>query len=314
MLTALLVLARALHIGSALLLASLLFFRPAYVPVGSGYEPAGARFTQRLSRWLIGAWIVQLLSGAVWFALVAADMNGVALPEIFDSTLLTTVLTQTQFGQLWIGRAIVGAVLGPILLLLWRRPSAASRSTLITTALSLSVLLLLSLAWAGHASSGSSYRALHLSADVLHLALGAVWPVGLVPLLLFLKTAAADNEPAEFERAVITLKNFSRASLAAVLLLFLTGFVNAWLAFPSFASLFISTYGQLLLAKVALFLGMIVLGARNRFVLLPGLHATLSSRSTFAKLRTAVLLESLLAAIVLLIVGLMGITAPPAPH
>jgi len=316
MMTTLLVLARMLHIGSALLIVSLLYFRQViFRPDGTaefGSETI-ALFSRRITRWLIGVFLVQVVSGGVWFWIVAADISDNSLRDVLDFGLLKTVFGQTQFGQLWLGRMAMGIALG-ILLLAAGRSEHRSRghgSTWRWLALVAGGLLLVSLAWAGHAASGVSHRALHLSADIGHLAIASVWPAGLLPLALFLNTAVKTGPPSQLACVVATLHRFSRTSLIAVVLLSLTGFANACFLIPSFPALFTSTYGQLLLGKIALFLAMVGLGALNRFHHLPDLDPDTPTPSDFDRLRRAILIENLLGLIVLLIVGAMGATAPP---
>ena len=150
-----------------------------------------------------------------------------------------------------------------------------------------------------------------MSADIGHLAIASVWPVGLLPLALYLNTAVKTSSSSQLAGAVATLRRFSKLSLIAVGLLFITGFVNAWFLIPGISALFTSTYGQLLLGKIALFLAMVGLGARNRFRLLPQLDRNAPTPSDFDRLRRAVLIENILALFVLLIVGAMGVAAPP---
>jgi putative copper resistance protein D len=303
MITALLVLARTLHIGSALLMVSLLFFRQVILR-SEGAPDFGTEtnvlFSYWIRRWLFGAFLIHILSGVVWFWIVAADVSDSSLWDILDFGLLKIVFEQTQFGQLWLVRLVLCLALGVMLLIAGRRQ-----------ALILSGLLLVSLAWAGHAASGVNHRVWHLGTDFGHLAIASVWPVGLLPLALYLHTAVKTGSSSQLAGAVATLRCFSRISLIAVGLLFLTGFVNAWFLIPSISALFTSTYGQLLLGKIALFLAMIALGARNRFRLLPQLDQKEPAPSDFARLRRAVLVENILALFVLLIVGAMGASPPP---
>jgi putative copper export protein len=67
-----------------------------------------------------------------------------------------------------------------------------------------------------------------------------------------------------------------------------------------------------LLGKVALFLVMAGLGAANRFSFLPALAGDRATPA-LVRLRRAVMLESVLGLVVILIVGMMGATSPPLP-
>jgi Copper resistance protein D len=92
-----------------------------------------------------------------------------------------------------------------------------------------------------------------------------------------------------------------------------TGLVNSWELMGSVPALFGTDYGRLLLAKVALFLVMVSVAAVNRLQLTPQLvHRpdTSARRRALRQLRNNSLIEASLAAIILLIVGVLG-TLPP---
>jgi putative copper resistance protein D len=295
--TTLLVLARAFHIGSALLLVSLFFFQHVILrgnfPEGDGRGDLARWFR----RWTVGAFFIQLLSGACWFWIVAANLNDTSLPGALDPGLLRPVLEQTQFGELWFLRTILALLLGIVLLFPEKGRGRLGLDLIV------SGLLLLSLAWAGHAAAGTNHRNLHIGVDAAHLAIAAVWPIGLAPLALLLLSGAK-------EELIAPLRRFSGISLFAVMLLLATGIANALFFFPNFESLFTTTYGQLLLGKIALFLLMVGLSAMNRYSFLPDLIRG-SSSSALDRMRRSVLAETVFCFLVLLIVGAMGMTPPP---
>ena len=312
MTTTLLVLARTLHLGSAMLLVALPYFmlavlRPVFVPgAGAGYEP----FCRSIVRWLWVAFAAEAVSGLAWFWLVTAQMSDESPWGLLGADELKAVLWQTDFGRLWLMRAAVGIALGVALFFVSRqkatallRPSPASGFFF-----ALGSVLLLTLAWAGHAASGIHFHMLHLAVDALHLFVGAIWPVSLAPMAAFLWHLHRHRPLAPAGREITALQRFSRINLVAVLLLVATGIVNALLMIGSWADLVTTPYGWLLVGKVAVVVIMIGLGAYNRFRLLPRLPA---DPILFCSLRRTVLTETLLAVVVLLIVGTMGMTAPP---
>jgi putative copper resistance protein D len=307
----LLVLARTLHIGGAMLLVALPFFAGLILrPSPDGSPGEGAAFQALMLKWLWAAWLIEALSGLAWFWLVAEQMCDQPPWARIDSSDLEAVLGQMQFGRLWILRAGLGLALGVILGGASRnrfRLSARSPVTLIL--LIVSGALLVSLAWAGHAVAGVHDRFLHLGVDVLHLVTGAVWPIGLIPLALYLWHQNRSSSQSLHGGAIETVRRFSRASFRAVLILVVTGTVNGWLMIGSWLALVTTAYGELLLAKVALVGIMIGFGAVNRMKLLPCLS---SEPDSFPALRKNVLVESLLAVVVLVIVGMMGMTSPPS--
>jgi putative copper resistance protein D len=303
---AVLVLARALHIGSAMMLVALPFFtafilRPSRADNQIDRDEA---FCRRIIGLLWAALIVEILSGAAWLWLVAAEMSDESPWDGLTLVGLETVVLQTSFGQLWIVRAVAAVILA--VLLGWLGKGGAfhqPRPRLATWIfLSLSGCLLASLAWAGHAGAGVRWHAWHLIVDVVHLGAGAVWPLGLFPFALFLKRALRGTGGFT-EADVAVVRRFSRASVTAVLILVASGVANSWLMLPSWEALFASTYGRLLFGKILVVAVMVGIGAFNRFRLL----SVLPQKGAPRLVRTVVA-ESVLVLVVLLIVGAMGIT------
>jgi putative copper resistance protein D len=310
MTTAILVLARTLHIGSAMLLVALPCFllgvvRPVLAVEEIGrYAPFERRVRQAL--WILLG--VEAFTGAAWFWIVAAQMSD-ASPWLFPTASdLSGVLWGTKFGRLWLERLTLGMALAGALYFASRRESTlSSQSRMDAVVLVISSLLLASLAWAGHAAAGIRHQPLHLIADVVHLLVGSIWPMGLFPLAALLLYFKQQTSFIPGASEIAMLQRFSRASLAAVVLLLATGFINGWLTLGSWQSLATTTYGRLLLAKLLAVAAMIALGACNRIYFLPhplrpGVH--------YPYLRRTVAAESILTLVVLFIVGIMGMTSP----
>jgi len=298
--------ARAVHIGCALLLVSIPFFTTLIWRPRLAERGRHDAFCRKAIVLLGALLVVEVLSGAAWLRAVTASMTdagegGPTWPD-FDA-----VLTQTQFGLLWIVRAALAFMLGSLLAALavggWRRGGCTLAMWL---ALPLGTSLLASLAWAGHAASGVRWVAWHVFIDGVHLLAGAVWPLGLVPLAMFLVAARSrGGAMEEADRAIVG--RYSRCAFVAVFAVVASGVGNSCLMLPSWGALANSAYGQWLLAKVFLVAVLIGLGALNRYRFLPALthEATAAPRL----LRTVVA-ESALALVVLLMVGAMGTTAP----
>jgi putative copper resistance protein D len=313
MTTAVLVLVRTLHIGSAMLLVALPFFvlvtlKPALTRDAIQVH---ASFCEGVVRSIWIALLVEALSGIAWFWFVTAQMTDQSPWQVLGGSDLSAALGETQFGRLWMWRAGLGIALGAALSLVPPR-SAAGRplpSRFCLIALVLGGSLLVTLAWAGHAASGIHDGTLHLFADMLHLLIGAIWPMGLIPMGGFLWHLHRANRPALAEGEIAALQRFSQTSLVAVLAIVATGFINGWLMMGSWTALATTPYGQLLLLKIAVVALMIAVGGFNRFYVLPRLPADPNS---LQRLRRTIIAESALAASVLLIVGIMGMTAPPS--
>ena len=114
------------------------------------------------------------------------------------------------------------------------------------------------------------------------------------------------------------LEGFAGLGTLAVVLLTITGLVNSayLIGFSRLGSLLTTPYGVLLILKLVLFAGMLALAASNRFVLTPHLGSALEDEQArplaLRRLRRSLALETVLAAMLLLIVAIMGTQAPPA--
>jgi putative copper resistance protein D len=108
------------------------------------------------------------------------------------------------------------------------------------------------------------------------------------------------------------LARFAGVGTLSVAILTLSGMTNPGF----FTSSFDSAYGQVLLAKLAVFAAMIALAGANRFWLTPRLSATLNGngqlRRAINALRMSILLETALGLLVLALVGWIGVLPPPS--
>ena len=157
------------------------------------------------------------------------------------------------------------------------------------------------LAWCGHGSTGPM-PAIHLTADVMHLLMSAVWPGGLLPMAIVL---GSKSEWAVVSRIV---RRFSAVSLIAVALLVVTGLFESWCLVGSWHALFATRYGLVLRIKLSLFIAMLGLGATNLLLWSPLLSA--GKLSAVGKLRRSVWAELALGSAIVVVVGLLGLLEP----
>lgn len=316
--TILLALIRAAHFSACLLPLSafttiLLVVNPAAgrikkAPVPPCASNALAHF-QKQTRYLLAACIITaFVSGFLWLWFSIAGMSGATLRESLDASMFKMVLTQTPPGHTWLLRAAILLLLTATCF--FRHSPFVIRHLL---CLCLAVLLAGSLAWLGHAGAADGPQAkFHLAADVLHLLSAAVWPGALVPFALFIRLLLKSRDPALLTIASAATRRFSSMSLVAVAVLAASGSVNSYFMLGSINALFTVGYGRLLLFKLCLFLVMITIGAINLLNLKPRLSVS-SDEAVLQQIARNVLIELCLGALVILVVGLLGIT-PPAMH
>jgi putative copper export protein len=315
-----LILVRWLHLSASIVLAGLFVFEQAIV-IPAARLPSETTacllrtvhlLTCRVALWTL---LVALVSWFAWSWLVASTMSGDGLVECLQSGDWLTVLTRTQFGYIWLFRVILGLVFG---MFLWMGAQASLRSSFLrTTFAGLSVIELFSLAWAGHATASPGHLALvHLLGDGFHLIALAFWPGALAPLAAFLHMLLKSRPAEAIALAPPVVRRFSASSLIAVPFLAFTGLLNGLFMVRSFSALLTSAYGQILISKLILFFAMLGFGAWNLLFLKPRIGPDLptvrsAEKSTLRLLLRNVLCEIALGFLVVLIVGLLGITPPP---
>lgn len=262
--------------------------------------------TQRVSAWLrallLGSALLTWLSGISWFVFTTAGMSG-RLAGITDATVLSTVIRDTDFGRVWVLRLLLAT--GLVVLLLPARVTAP-RFTIVLFG---SLILLASIALTGHAGSDNRAAGLHIIADAFHLVAAGVWIGALVVLAQLVMVAVRQLHDEDLRALHHALEQFSGIGTLVVAALILSGMLN-----PGFLSSYKTAYGQILLAKLAMFVAMLLLAAANRFWLTPKLSAAFGSMSglkaAVAALRLSLLAEAALAILVMAAVAWLGTLSP----
>ena len=310
--------ARTIHFAATLLVAGVdLFAVFIAAPAWRGAAGNGAVAIKVRARLAAIAWISLALaafSGAAWLVLTAAAMSDLSAAQVFGDGVLWTVLSQTVFGRDWLIRLVLACALAATLRSLLTQQNHKTR-WIETAAAVLAAAFAGTLAWSGHAAGGLGGEAiLHPAADVLHLIAAAAWVGALLPLIVLLAAAGADD--ASLAMAQTATTRFSILGIASVGALLVTGIVNTFYLAGSVPALLHTDYGRLLLIKIALFLAMVTIAAVNRFRLTPQLLQQASiaaSRDALRKLRRNAAIEVLAGAAVIAIVAALG-TMPPAIH
>lgn len=261
---------------------------------------------------LAGAAIVGLGVSVLWLLSLAAAMVGVPVAEV-DADTVSMVLSGTSIGAAWLARVAALLLAAVAAALVPRRPRAA----LATIAFG-GVVALGSLAWTGHgAASEGPAGWVHLLADIAHLLAAGVWIGALFAFALLLFRRASVMTAERLVLSHRALSGFSVVGTGAVAVLVVTGAISTWvLVGPDrLAALPTTTYGLLLLVKLALFAGMLGLAAANRFRLTPALNRGFDLSDHLAALRAlrlSLLAETASAAAILALVAWLGLLEPPA--
>jgi putative copper resistance protein D len=260
---------------------------------------------------IIASLVGGVLSVLGLFAL-AASMAGTSIGGV-DRETLGLVLSDTAAGTAWKIRIAALAIAAAAALWMVRNPRAALAASSVSFGISLATI-----AWTGHgAMDEGAIGWLHLSADIVHLLAAGAWIGALIGLGLLVTRRAQDVDAAHLALTHAALHGFSVTGTIVVALIIVSGLVNSWLLVgPSgIGALPFTLYGQLLLAKLALFGAMLVLAGVNRFRLTPGLAASIDAgdhRGAIGALRRSLALETSCAVVILALVAWLGTLEPIA--
>lgn len=191
------------------------------------------------------------------------------------------------------------------------RPDAPTLGPRRGIALAGSLLALGALALVGHTRSAGPTTVV-VTADVTHVAAGAVWFGGLLGLALSLRTLTRDG-PAH--AAAATVRRFSAAAAVTVAALAAAGTILAWRILDSWAALIHTPYGWLLLSKIALAAATVTIAAWNRYRLVPRLATPAEGPTPTVPrfLRRTISLEAGVLVLVLALTGVLTGRDPAAP-
>ncbi|MEO5779151.1 MAG: bifunctional copper resistance protein CopD/cytochrome c oxidase assembly protein [Arthrobacter oryzae] len=263
-------------------------------------------------------------AGAAWtlsaiavLVLGYADIagQGVSGDEQFTRSLLY-YMTGLEAGRAWLAVVVIAAVVTTALFGV--RSLGALAGTLL-----LAMSGLVPAALIGHSSSSSDHEGA-INSLGLHLVGVSAWVGGIIMLALLsgilsgartgaglaganrVGTSAPDiTEP--------TLRRFSTLAGFAFALVFASGVINASIRITSWADLFGSVYGQLLLAKTAATLVLGCIGLMHRQWIIPQLGHRGMGKSARRVLWQLVLAEVLIMGVTSGIAVGLGRSAPPQP-
>lgn len=251
----------------------------------------------------IGRWSAIAFVVAVVLRLAAQSMTLMDGTGGFDTSLLGAMLRDSTWGRVWIVQfalaLLVAAGFGPVI------KRRAGAWPIVAGGI---LLLAVTPALSGHAVATPLRTGLAIIADGLHV-LGAGGWMGSLLLVLLAGVPVAlhrrgTDGPASVRRLI---EAFSPTALAFAALIGVTGVYAAWIHVGLTAALWERTYGRVLLLKLAILAIALAIGVYNWRVVRPRLGSDGATRV----LRTSVIAELSVGALVLLITAVLVATPPP---
>ncbi|RKR91187.1 putative copper resistance protein D [Micromonospora pisi] len=213
-------------------------------------SPRGYLLLRRVTGCAIG-WA---FSAAAMLVLTVSDLLGQPIGQVRSATVLSFATSISQ------GRAL--ALQAGLALLLAVLSRAGVSRTLAATMAVLALVAVLPPAFTGHAAGAGNHQ-LAVTSLALHVLAATVWLGGLVGLLSVRSGRLLADAAARY----------SRLALACFVLVAVSGLTNAWVRLGEWNQLWHSSYGSLLLGKIAALLLLGGLGALHRARTLPALRA-----------------------------------------
>lgn len=285
------VIAEIIRYGGVLGLTGLLAFATYLAPVARRRSP---RFAQRVSRSSVALGSLAIVGSVLLIPLVKLWQDGRSLSQLFSSSVWSDAFDSHPTAAA--GVLIVGVVLA------WLA-HRSERPTLLAVGLALS---LSSVAVVGHTRVYGP-PALLLSADLLHVAAAALWFGGVIGMCLVL----APSSQVRLRDATSAVGAFSSAALWFVLALGATSVFLWWRIAHSVDALWTTTYGKLVLTKLALVLLIVGVAAFNRYRLVPAILANPHRPKLIAALRRTIAWE---AAVLVAVAGVTGALVSQTPR
>lgn len=226
---------------------------------------AEQRIRRRLYAVLSGT--AYALAAVAGFGIVVqgALASGVGLGEATRWNVVSSVL-QTRYGQAWL---LAGA--GALLLSALAAATLVERSrTVEVAAFAIAAGCAVTPPLVGHAHVSGTFATI---ADILHVQAAALWTGGLAAVF----AALVLQRGSRWRLAATAVPRFSRLAVFSVAVLVVAGTISGYLEVRELRGLWDTTYGQLLLVKLAIVMPLLVLGAWNNRFAVPRLRAELAS-------------------------------------
>lgn len=307
------VLARWLNFVSLIALIGVIAFRVLVIPRVVArddveqFEPFISDAIRRAATLGVIAAVTLLIAGIARLyaqrAVVGAGMD------------VATIL-HSFWGHIWLVQTAV-AIAGCIAFALARARRNENHEHKAWLAAAVAVLILGAVpAFSGHAMASQEDRSLSVALDIIHVLAAGGWVGSLVALVVAGVPAAlaltSDLEAPRSISAIASLVNaFSPIALVFAGIVIVSGLVAAWLRIGSLPLLFRSTYGTVLLIKLAFVMLVLACGAFNWLRMRGALSHQDAESSSIAAFRRSAWLELTAATLVIAATAVLVAAQPP---
>jgi putative copper export protein len=272
-------------------------FLPEREPAGLGRSLVGLALAA-LALFVVTSFLSLLLQGAK-----------LSSGEFPSWNTLTRYTLRTQSGNVWIGREGYAGLLFLGTFWISRRECGRRNARWL---LLLSLPLVASRSLSSHAAAVKENTWLVIASDALHLIAVALW-AGALPFLFWVLRRGFSFPIAPLPWVSGVVERFSRLALLSVAVLGTTGLYQSWVHLGRLEALWQTSYGNVLLLKLLLFLGMLALGAWNFFFTRSRLSRAASAQLSDRRALKKIAAEGLLGLFVFPVTGLLT-ALPPGVH
>ncbi|HSD04508.1 MAG TPA: CopD family protein [Nitrosopumilaceae archaeon] len=239
--------------------------------------------------------------------------SNIAMLAVQSIALQTSALEaiQTGFGTTWLVRMSLTIILFAIWF--WAERKAMVGKVQQFLILGFSLALIATTTMLGHGAATMHESAIIL--DYTHNLLASVWIGGVIYAAFAMIPSFEKMESDKRERlSLLMIPKLSSMIIVAVGILLITGPTLLWFLESDVGLLYDSTYGKLILAKIALGIILIVIGGYNQFRIQKPAEKNLQSGtiSVYKKFRKSLKVESIIGIVLLGVVALLANSSLPA--
>lgn len=250
------------------------------------------------------------ITGIGLLLVLASNIMMLAVQTIALQTTAFEVI-QTGFGTTWLVRMIFTIILLAIWFWTERKVVVGKIQQLLILGFSLGLISTTTML--GHGTASMHEPAIIL--DYVHNLLASVWIGGVIYAAFVMIPSFSKLESDKKEQfSLLIIPKISSVVIIAVGILIITGPTLLWFLESNVGLLYDSTYGKLILAKIALGSIMVAIGGYNQFRIQKPAEKNLESNRIFVynKFRRSLKIESVVGIVLLGVVALLANSSLPA--